>query len=509
VALAVFVLGVAFWRTPVTGYLASTTIVYETADAQIASIDGLGLRWPQTKEEIARQAVAPKIVRQAVMAFAGPTGQDDEAEPAEVDEQQLADIGDRLSAVATPDEDEGSCRIVVSYLGRTPDGAVPLVNKVAESFVGHCDSLDQSLRQSLKAKLEMATTRVDEARQKLESTDEQREMARQRVADAQKEMGTAKSTAEDPSATTAADSTPGLSEEAPLNPDWVRVRDHVTGLNDQKATLGATLTEAHPEMKEVMAEIAVFAAILDRTPKYLRDQDPEDRPDHATETGPYPHDLAFPGGFNQPHLNPAQNVDREGHNTATRDTAVAKRLEEASRHAEQFDQAHELARADLSRAQQREREVRESLRVAWFTRARVDTWAESADRIGGIFPLSRVFVMLGAALAAGAVVFAFAPRKVADRVLRRVVDVEERVGLAVVGAISTGLKTNATPSRSSSRRGVLRLLVVSAEFVLIAVVVVFLVATLLDRQLAAAYLDDPFGTFGETLKAATQRLLPR
>jgi hypothetical protein len=501
VALAVFVLGVALWRTPVTGYVASTTVLYETADPQTASIDGWGLPQPPSNQEMARQAIAPENVRRALTALEG----DDQAKSTEIGERQLADTRNRLRAVAIPDEGARSCRIVVSCLGRTPDDAVPLVNKVAESLVGHCDSLDQSLRQSLKAELELATTRVNESRQKLASTDEQQQAARQQVAHARKQLA----------ATSAVDSTPGVSKEAALNPDWVRLRDHVTGLNDKQATLAATVTEAHPEMKELMAEIAVFAAILDRTPKYLRDGDPEVRPDDGTpETGPYPRDHAVSRGINEPQLNRAENTTGRGHDTTTRDaalrdTAAAQRLKELSWHAEQCQQAYQRARADLSCAQQRERQLRESLRAAWFARARVDTWAESADRMGGVFPLSRVFVMLGAALAVGAVVFAFTPRKVADRVLRRVVDVEERVGLPVVGAISTDGKTNAVPPRHSAPRGRFRLLVVSAEFVLIAVVVVFLVATLLDRELAAAYLDDPFGAFGETLKAATRRLLPQ
>jgi hypothetical protein len=262
-------------------------------------------------------------------------------------------------------------------------------------------------------------------------------------------------------------------------------------------------------MKEVLAEIEVFAAILDRTPKYVDRHDSNEDLGHATETGLGSQDPSFSDGFDKPRLNPADHLDLELDNESIRATASSERLENATRRVEKLEQAHELARAELSRVQQQERDVPDRLHGLWFVRARVDARAESADAIGGGFPLSRVFVMLGVALAVGAVVFTFTPRQASDRVLRRVVDVEERVGLPVVGAISSSSKSGSPPTRPSSRRGVFRLLVAAAEFVVIAVVVVFLVSTLLDRQLAAAYLDDPFATLGETLKAATQRLLPR
>jgi hypothetical protein len=93
-------------------------------------------------------------------------------------------------------------------------------------------------------------------------------------------------------------------------------------------------------------------------------------------------------------------------------------------------------------------------------------------------------------------------------VLRRVVEVEQRLGIPVIGALFSQSGATPPPPRYSTRRTVFRLVTRAAELVLITVMVVLLLATLLDRELAAAFIEDPREAIGQTLEIAKHRMLP-
>jgi hypothetical protein len=270
-------------------------------------------------------------------------------------------------------------------------------------------------------------------------------------------------------------------------------------------------------MQEVAAEIEQFAAILQRTPKYL---DPESGSTRAFE-GPGIESLAAGPGSSLPVISPGTADDGSGFDPA--DTGLAPRREPADADADDgtpqnrtaarvaaLDALIESAHEEVTRGEQQVDELRQQIQLASQPRARIDVRARAARRLGGTLTIDRVLQLLGLSLVIGLLVAAATPATNSKRGVRRSADAEEQLGIPVIGAISTGQPpASSAPARRDRpvRRMLVRTVTAAAELSLIGIVVIFLVGAALDRNLAATYLTDPLHMLTQTLDLTKQRLV--
>jgi hypothetical protein len=537
VAIAVFVVGAAVWRSPVTGFRAEAVVSYRTgpndADTNTPSNSG-----HMTLPQISNEVRSPDAVRLAAEKVLYPKAEPAGEAPFEIGDSELADIQRRITTRESRDESKDVFWVTLAYEDPDRDDALELVNELAGQFVSRCNQDSETSKRQLSSQLEAAIKNTAAIRSRVDSLASRHEEASRR-----EELSTASSdvsTTAPPDHGTAvlrpeglpnaasSDLTIATDREQSLNLDWIQLRDHVAQLRNRQSVLSATRTEVHPEMLEVAAEIDEFSAILARTPKHVESEDFRGRESESDEAAPemgltltFPLLANDPPGADFPEPNPAvsdggvrerpatdiastdraENGEFPAKDTGGRPTNVTDH-DEISELERQFETVH----AESVRAERKERELQANIRLLGLPRAVVETPARTAVRVGGELSTTHLLQLLGTALALGAIAAIALPSSRAGRVVHRVGDAEDQLGIPAIGSLSRRDGVTKSAEKFSLRRGAVRLITSAAEYSLIAVVVFFLTAMLLDRSLFPVFIDDPLHAFHQTLDLAKNRL---
>jgi len=288
-------------------------------------------------------------------------------------------------------------------------------------------------------------------------------------------------------------------EQAPgppsINPEWQGLCDQIDELAARRATLLVTRTPAHPEVVDIEQKTADLQAQLQKTPRHLPEGKPTavsdphaakaDRPTHVGETELLTR-LDPANDETAPNARPENAAsDREEVRATTRAVEEYRVLKEADDRAwRQYRQAVRAVRP-----------AREDTGASDVERAWIDTPAHLAQRCGGAMPLWQVAIVSLIAMGGGLVLAMAAGMPNPGRGLGSIDEVERRLRLPVVGAISTGdgppLSSRGWPSRK-----IVPLLTIGCELLLAAVVVVFILLIVSDRDSAARFVENPLRLMG-------------
>ena len=495
---------------PAAGHRAVAKILYRSSAAKSFGPNGQLVNAPLTVDQVVQQVRLKKNIHRAVTTAFAPKSSGDAAASLMADDQVVA-LRDYLSAEGVPGETDGLYHITVSYVDQEADAAVQLVNAVADVFVEQCDRQDAAVRAELARRLDAARSQAEAARERLTAATEERDSLLAAPAQAlpTEPFGReADSSVAVPAQDSSAPATADHDLAQPLNPDWVRLRDHIEQIESRRNALSATRTEAHPEMQGLTAELDQFAAILQRTPKYrdpaLAGSGPDERSGgpaiEPMAPGPLP---APPGSF----TDATQSDARTGFLPPATDAELPVPRDEVAFRVAALDTVIKLSQEHAAHGEQRVDQLRKQIQVASQSRAETEVRALTARPVGGALTVTRLLQLLGLSLAIGLVVAAIAPAIRANRVLRRAADAEQELGVPVIGAISSVQAVPPAAAVRPIRRVAVRSITTVAELALIAVAVLFLVTALTDRSLAATYLADPLHALSQTLDMARQRLV--
>jgi len=384
--LAIFLLGILVWRTPVTGYTAGTTIsAYFTAEA-----DASGQ---------AATIASAENVRRAVRAAA-----DDRA----MDDEDIEQARSRLTVNAFAGAAENETRITVIYTGDTEQSAVAVVNQLAKRFITaqnkRQQAVDETRRQRVGNAVEQARQQVYAERQKFDAfLNEHFEHPTETV-----DVG-GDGRGEDVK-------TPAA-ETPPINPDWQELTEQLARAEDRRELLLSSRMPLHPEVRATNIEIKTLTAQLNQTPKHLPDERASADARQGHPTAP---------GLKKPQSDETLRTYREL--IASYDAALQRR---------------QAAAADQKAWQ--DRWLNEP--TAPSSRFRVAIAGHVIESHGGATPPGRVALLALLAIVGGGVLawgVGAAQRKIAS-----LAELEEHMPLPIVGAISTNDGPELKPPRTS------------------------------------------------------------
>jgi hypothetical protein len=534
--LAVFLLGLLFFRAPIHGYLAGSAISVRLVDCD-------GLSDEQVAEAIRGELVSDQRLRRAAES----AGRDANA--------PLEPLRDAISVRLEPADSLGYAILDVSYLGSDRQEAVQLVERLAADYACSIQDRQQqaAAETSQRVVLARAREREDAAAAARDAflTEHLDTLTIDSATDASHEPNSA-----DPSAGTGTASsgssngessngessngesssdasqpkTPGdtvvvrdpndatvsepsiivrvypddsqsaspanglnaavpRAETAPpmvVNPDWMLLQQQAAALEKQRTDLLADYTSAHPLVRRIDDEIRQISRQIERTPRFVQ------APESSGDAG-----RAASNAGGGDHKASANQADAE------RRAAAQRRAAEVRKELAALTQAYLAAQVERQR-QEQTLANRRAAETALVRDAHMAGAAQLVGRLGGT-PSRVQLALLGlvAAIAAGAVSL-MVGKPLKAGVFYRVEDVQQRLAVPVVACLPTG---DGPPLPVAGRaRQWASSLVTTCELTLAVVVIGFVLVALVQSEVTQQFTADPLGSIGEAVTQVTTTL---
>jgi hypothetical protein len=524
--LAVFLLGLLFFRAPIHGYLAGAAISVHLADRD-------GLSDEQVAEAIRGELVSDQRLRRAAES----AGRDANA--------PLEPLRDAISVRLEPADSLGYAMVDVSYLGSDRQEAVQLVERLAADYACSIQDRQQQAAAETSQRVVLARAREREdataAARDAFLTEHLDTLTIDSATDASHEPNSA-----DPSAGKGAPSsgptngesssdashskTPGdtvvvrdpddatgsepaiivrvypdnsqsaspanglnaavpRAETAPpmaVNPDWMLLQQQAAALEKQRTDLLADYTSAHPLVRRIDDEIRQISRQIERTPRFVQ------APESSGDAG-----RAASNAGGGDHKASANQADAE------RRAAAQRRAAEVRQELAALTQAYLAAQVERQR-QEQTLANRRAAETALVRDAHMAGAAQLVGRLGGT-PSRVQLALLGlvAAIAAGAVSL-MVGKPLKAGVFYRVEDVQQRLAVPVVACLPTG---DGPPLPVAGRaRQWASSLVTTCELTLAVVVIGFVLVALVQSEVTQQFTADPLGSIGEAVTQVTTTL---
>lgn len=438
--LTVFLVGLALWRSPIRGYVATCGVVveFESGGENRQSESAGPIDW---RERIASDVSVKTAILTTNAAY---DSTDDVGLRGEVQRLQNA-VQVHTSSGRQPNQ----TRIEITVVGQTSREATQIADQLAKQFVAHENRAAQSNAWQAAAPQQQTNAEIDDARKAEQAAWNQFVATIGQQFDQLTRLVDSFQQAESVT-------------EPSRTAQWVRLNERIAELTAQRTELlDRKLTELHPQVRDLASQIEQLKDQLSRTPKFAA----------VASNPPKPPNTKFKGLADQ---------------VATLITTFED-LQAQSNEARQERETIEIA-VEATEQQTATRSI---------SAARIDEPARLTRRLGGLPPLGRMMLLGFVGLIAGGVMtWATGLQKAGT--LTTIASVEQFVPAPIVGVISSSEGAGFNNRRAAVARGA-RIATIACEATLALFVIGLLLVALIDSPLTTSFLSDPLGTVSESL----------
>lgn len=485
--LAVFLLGFFLTYQPPHGYLAEATIVHLAPPNDEPATAGLPLGSQLT--QISRQAATELTSDAALRRAALNTGL---GEASDLPAAKIDHLRQLIRVSADPNPAREVVEITLQVTQDDPQLAVSLAGALAQHYVqtqagGHDHNRLDRLCQDANLAVQQAKTGVAQASVEVERLLHEHMDALHELESLIASAGPPgdKPPAEPKPAAAQAPPAPAVPEMIP-NPALAKMHDELRILTADRDRLLKTRTELHPEVRQVLGEIAELESIRAATPAEI--PNPEYRKPPAPSATP----------------DPLPSRDGEEQRRAQRIADQRAKVEQISAEYRQAQQTLDAARSREATALTAQKQAVRQQQAANRPLASVAAPARLVARLGERMSGFHLLLLAAAGVAAGVVMMRLSKLRVCQGVFLSTMELQQRLAVPVIGAIPT---TDGPPlsGRLTTTGRIARVGITVCECVLVVAALLFALTIVADISSAGSALSDPLTSIAETAR----RLLGR